>query len=399
MKTLERSYSYYKKAFEDQDKPFAYVDLDFFDQNIKAILNRARDKKIRVASKSIRCTTLIRRILDYNAQFQGIMCYTAPEAVWLSHLDFDDLLVAYPTYNARHIELVAEEVRKGKKIYLMTDKLEHLERINAVGKRLKVHIPVCMDLDMSSKFPGLHFGVYRSSIDSIQKVEIYLQYLAQFPYVDLKGIMGYEAQIAGVGTNMAGQKIKNNVLKLLQKRSLPEIVARRTETIKVVEAAVGQLDFVNGGGTGSVEMTREEVGITEIAVGSGFYTPTLFDNYNGFKHLPSAGYAIEIVRQPTPDTYTCLGGGYVASGPLGIDKLPTPYLPKGCSLYTNEMAGEVQTPILYKGNENLKIGDPIFFRHSKAGELCERFNDLLLLKDGKIIEKIPTYRGEGKCFL
>lgn len=399
MNTMERSYSYYKNAFEGQEKPFAYVDLDFFDQNIKAILNRARDKKIRIASKSIRCTTLMRRILDYNPQYQGVMCYTATEAVWLSHLGFDDLLVAYPTYDSRHIALVGEEVKKGKKIYLMTDKLEHLEQIHRVGKELKVHIPICMDLDMSSKFPGLHFGVHRSSINSIEKVATYLKYVAQFSYVDLRGVMGYEAQIAGVGTNMAGQRIKNNVLRLLQKRSLPEIVARRTEAIQLVEAATGKLDFVNGGGTGSVEVTREEPAITEIAVGSGFYTPTLFDNYNQFKHLPSAGYAIEIVRHPMPNTYTCLGGGYVASGPLGLDKLPTPYLPKGCSLYTNEMAGEVQTPILYQGTEKLKIGDPIFLRHSKAGELCERFNHLLLLKDGKIVEKIPTYRGEGKCFL
>lgn len=395
----KRTYSYYKEAFKGQEKPFAYVDLDYFDKNMKDILERANQKKIRIASKSIRCVSLLRRILDYSDQYQGIMCFTATEAVWLSQLGFDDLLVAYPTFQAKHIEAVAEEVRKGKKIYLMTDKEEHLQQISTVGSRLGVKIPICMDLDVSSDFPGLHFGVYRSSLCTIESVEAYLKILPNYPFVNLRAIMGYEAQIAGVGTQAPNQAVKNRLIRILQSRSIKEIRSRRGQAIELVEAAVGPLDFVNGGGTGSIEVTSAEEGVTEVAAGSGFYTPTLFDNYEHFQHLPAAGYAIEIVRQPQPSIYTCLGGGYVASGPLGMDKLPKPYLPEGCELYTNEMAGEVQTPIRYKGNAALQIGDPIFFRHSKAGELCERFNELLLLKEGKVIEKTPTYRGSGKCFL
>lgn len=395
----KRSYPYYKTAFEGQEKPFAYVDLDYFDQNMNDILARANQKKIRIASKSIRCVALLRRILAYSDQYQGLMCFSAMEAVWLSQQGFDDLLVAYPTFQTKHIEAVAQEVQKGKKIYLMTDKVEHLQQIHAVGKRLKLRIPICMDLDVSSDFPGLHFGVYRSSLYTLEAVELYLKELSKYPFVNLRAIMGYEAQIAGVGTQMPNQGVKNRLIRILQKRSIKEIRARRGKAIQLVEEAVGTLDFVNGGGTGSVEVTTEEEGITEVAVGSGFYTPTLFDNYEHFQHLPAAGYAIEIVRQPKQDIYTCLGGGYVASGPLGIDKLPKPFLPEGCELYPNEMAGEVQTPIHYKGKEPLKIGDPVFFRHSKAGELCERFNQLLLLKNGNVIEEIPTYRGEGQCFL
>lgn len=395
----KRTYKYYKNSFKTQEKPFAYVDLDYFDQNMKDILERANQKKIRIASKSIRCVALLRRILDYNEQYQGIMCFTAKEAVWLSTLGFDDLLVAYPTFQVKHIEAVAKEVQKGKKIYLMTDKVEHLQQINTVGARMNISIPVCMDLDVSSDFPGLHFGVYRSSLCSLEAVEIYLKELSKYPFVNLRAIMGYEAQIAGVGNQVPNQGVKNRLIRILQNRSIKEVRARRAEAIKLVEAAVGTLDFVNGGGTGSIEVTSAEEGVTEVAVGSGFYTPTLFDNYEHFQHLPAAGYAIEVVRQPKLDIYTCLGGGYVASGPLGIDKLPKPYLPEGCTLYPNEMAGEVQTPVHYKGTESVEIGDPIFFRHSKAGELCERFNELLLLKDGKIVERSPTYRGAGKCFL
>ena len=146
-----------------------------------------------------------------------------------------------------------------------------------------------------------------------------------------------------------------------------------------------------------MESTRAEVAVTEITAGSGFYASHLFDYYDNFKHLPAAGYAVEVVRQPQPGIYTCLGGGYVASGAPGVDKIPLPYLPEGARLHPNEGAGEVQTPILYKGQ--LKEGDPVFMRHSKAGELCERFNELLLVRAGKVIDRVPTYRGEGKCFL
>lgn len=396
---MNKTYTYYKTAFQGQEKPFAFVDLDLFDQNIKDILARAGTKKIRIASKSIRSVALMRRILDYNPQYQGLMCFTAPEAVWLSELGFDDLLVAYPTYHPAHIEAVAKCVQEGKKIYLMTDKQEHLEQINKIGAQLNVQIPICLDLDMSSHFTGLYFGVHRSSLTDLNSVEKYLKLLPSYPFATLKAVMGYEAQIAGLGNNFKGQMLKNAVIKLLQNRSIREISKRRAAVVDLVKKTVGELDFVNGGGTGSMETTRTEDCVTEIAVGSGFFTPTLFDNYGGFKHYPSAGYAIEIVRQPMPNTFTCLGGGYVASGAMGADKLPTPFLPEGAALFANEMAGEVQTPILYKGTENLKIGDPIFMRHSKAGELCERFNHLLLLQDGKVVDKTTTYRGDGKCFL
>ena len=59
----------------------------------------------------------------------------------------------------------------------------------------------------------------------------------------------------------------------------------------------------------------------------------------------------------------------------------------------------MQTPICYTGGAALSLGDPIFMRHSKAGELCERFNTLLLVSDGAVVGEAPTYRGEGQAFL
>lgn len=84
---------------------------------------------------------------------------------------------------------------------------------------------------------------------------------------------------------------------------------------------------------------------------------------------------------------------------MGEDRLPIVHLPKGAKLTKNEGAGEVQTPIFYKGNLTLKHGDPIIMRHSKAGELAEHFHHIHLINDGKIIKKYKTYRGDYQCFL
>jgi D-serine deaminase-like pyridoxal phosphate-dependent protein len=392
-------YNHYKTVFEGVEMPYAFVDLDLFDQNIQQLLQRAANKSIRIASKSLRCPALIQRVLDASPQFKGLMCYTATEAVWLAQQGFDDLLVAYPTVHPTSIEAVIKQLQIGKKIVLMVDKLEHLTRINKVASAHQLVVPVCMDIDMSSRYLGLHFGVHRSAIKTLATAKTFMERCANNPYVRLCGIMGYEAQIAGLGNNVSGQVLKNYLVRFLQKKSMQEISQRRSEIVELSQKMFGQLDFVNGGGTGSIEQTVQESLVTEVTVGSGFYSPTLFDNYKQFCHLSAAAYAIEIVRQPTENIYTCLGGGYIASGAVGRDKWPSIHLPYGAQLTNNEMVGEVQTPVVYKGAIDLQIGDPIFLRHAKAGELCERFNHLLLLQQGKIRQKVKTYRGSGQCFL
>ena len=394
---MESRYNRYKTILKNERLPLAYVDLDMFDENIQAILKRSGTKKIRIASKSIRCVALMQRILDFNSQFQGIMCYSAEEAVWLSQQGFDDLLIAYPTVQESSIRAVAEEVKKGKHIYLMTDLAEHLNMLQTVAAKSDVVLPVALDLDMSSRWSLLHFGVHRSSVWNKETLHKYLEALKSCPNLKLCATMGYEAQIAGVGNRVPGKSLMNSIISGLQQNSKKELAKRRKELVEILQKECPELSIVNGGGTGSLESTAEEDWVTELTAGSGFYAPALFDNYDHFRHLPAAGFALEVVRHPQQNIYTCLGGGYVASGAVGKEKAPAPYLPEGMKLTPNEMAGEVQTPIQYKGS--LEIGDPVFFRHSKAGELCEHFEELCLIKDGRILGKSKTYRGEGRCFL
>ena len=392
-------YAYYREIFRGRPMPFAYLDLDLFEENIRQIASQTGGKRIRVASKSLRCVAAIQRVLEADACFQGIMCFTAREAAYLADLGLRDLLIGYPTWNSEDIGIVAKATAEGAQITLMIDSIAHIDQIERVAEQYNVRLPVCLDIDMSVEFPGLYFGVRRSPLRGNDDVRPLIERLKHSERVWLDGVMGYEAQIAGVGDHVPGQAAKNALVQQLKKRSIGIIARRRREVVDLIRTSGLELRFVNGGGTGSELTTRAEPVVTEITVGSGFYSPPLFDNYKDFRYQPAAGYAIEIVRKPAPGVYTCLGGGYTASGAAGPDKLPRPYLPTGARLFALEGAGEVQTPVTYEGVHRLDLGDPIFMRHAKAGEICERFTHLILLKKGTIVDVVPTYRGAGQCFL
>jgi len=379
--------------------PYAFVDLDLLRQNIAAMAARAGNKPIRVASKSVRCVRVLQEIFAGSPVYQGLMCFHAQEAQHLLDSGFDDLLFGYPIVHPDHLAIVARAVASGKRVMLMADLPEHLAAAQAVAAKHNVTLPVCMDLDCSSEFPGIYFGVRRSSIRTVLQAAAFGKLFDKHPNLRLQGVMGYEAQIAGLADATPGKAAFNAVVRYLKGRSIREVAARRAAVVDVLRKQGHDIILVNGGGTGSLESTRQEAVVTELTAGSGFYTSWLFDKYAAFRHRPAAAYAVEITRRPRPDLYTCAGGGYVASGATGPDKQPLPYLPVGGQLLDNEGAGEVQTPILYRGRERLAVGDPFFLRHAKAGELCERFNTLLLIEGGRVVDETPTYRGQGKCFI
>lgn len=394
-----RDYDYYRRAFAGRPMPFAWLDLDLLDANIRAIVGGAGSKHVRVASKSVRSVAVLRRILAASPIFRGLMCFTAREAAWLAQQGFDDLLIGYPTWHSDDLAAVARATANGARITLMVDCVAHVEQVEAVAQQHGVRLPLCLEIDMTLAVPGLHFGVWRSPLQTPEQARPVIERIARSQHVTLDGIMGYEAQVAGVGDNYPGQVAKNTLVRRLKGRSVRLDAERRAALVALAQSLCGPLRFVNGGGTGSMATTRQENAVTEITVGSGFYSPALFDNYRHFRYQPAAGYAIEIVRVPAPGIYTCLGGGYSASGGAGKDRLPSVYLPAGARLDPLEGAGEVQTPIHYRGSERLALGDPVLMRHAKAGELCERFTHLACIQNGVIVEDITTYRGDGQCFL
>jgi D-serine deaminase-like pyridoxal phosphate-dependent protein len=393
------TYQEYKYAFQGVPMPFAWLDLDRLEANARDIAGRASAKTVRIASKSVRSVDVLRMLLALSPKFKGLMCFCGAEAVWLSQLGFDDLLIAYPVIQSDQLQSICNELKCGKQVICMADSEAHVSHLDEIGKAQGVVMPICLDLDLSIDPPGIHFGVYRSPINSVEKALKLHAAIKKARHVRLMALMGYEAQVAGLGDRIPGQGLKNAVIRMLKRRSIKAVAARRQAVVEALRKDGAQLDVVNGGGIGSMEFTREEAVVTEIAAGSGFYQSHLFDYYDNFRHHPAAGFAVEIIRAPQPGMWTCHGGGYIASGSIGQEKVPKPYLPEGAKLHPNEGAGEVQTPILYSGPEQLKIGDPVFFRHSKAGELCERFNELLTIRGGKVVGSVKTYRGEGQCFL
>ena len=372
--------------------------MDLLDKNIETILNRAHRGNIRVASKSVRSIEILKYIFKKSNRFKGIMSFTAEESLLLIQQGFDDILLGYPCVDNSLISQVADAISEGKTIVLMVDLVAHIQQINKIGKEKNIQIPICIDLDCSSDFGPIHFGVWRSSIKNNQQLQVILDEIKKSEFVKLEGLMGYEAQIAGLGDAIKGD-FKNPIIKFLKKKSIKEIKKRRTSAVNLIKENGFNLRFVNGGGTGSIKETLEEENITEVTVGSGFYNPHLFDNYSTFQFEPAAGFAVQIVRNPKQNYFTCHGGGYIASGETGTLKEPKIHLPKNAKLDKNEGCGEVQTPIIYNGKEDLKVGDPIFFRHAKAGELCERFNKLYLIRNNQITDKVNTYRGDNYCFL
>lgn len=392
-------YTYYKNIFKQLPMPFAFVDLDLLVRNIESVLTFSGDKQIRIATKSIRSIKILKLIMQTSDRFQGVLCYSVAEAAFLAEQGFDDILIGYPIGNSASMMKAVQQIKTGKKIIFMVDSEVHLKLLSEIAQTETIKIHVCLDIDLSTQFFGLHFGVFRSPIHHELQAVTLAQKIENMPELVLAGVMGYEAQIAGVPDKNPGQRLKSTVIRYLKKQSLNKITERRGNIVNEVKKMNKNILFVNGGGTGSLQFTSQDPVVTEVTAGSAFFSPGLFDHYKAFQYEPACGFALEIARQPSKHKFTCLGGGYVASGVAEQDKLPKPYLPEGISYIKNEGAGEVQTPIIYDGQENLTIGDPVFFRHSKSGELCERFQFLYCVENGQIVKRVTTYRGDGQCFL
>lgn len=388
-----------KAIFKGHNPPYSYLFLDELDKNIELSLKRGGDKEIRLATKSIRSFDVISYISKkLGDRFSGLMCFHLDEILWLSDRMKTSFLMGYPQRPSdEQAQKIAKKVSEGHEIIFMVDSAEQLRHLDEMAKKYSVNFEYCIDLDMSLKLPGLNFGVFRSPLDNQSKVDELFQLLGEFTHMNCVGLMGYEAQIAGVRDKLYDNFILDFVIGLLKSFSVKKIFNLRAYALKKASEKF-QLKFVNGGGTGSLEVTAKDRSVSEITVGSGYFAPALFDGYEKKFH-PSLGYAMAVQRKPTDSIFTVHGGGYVASGAVGRDKAPVIMSPKGAELLTNEMAGEVQTPVEYKGLQNIELGDPIFFRHSKAGELLERFQNFFVIREGKIQESWKSYRGEDKCFL
>lgn len=390
-------------ATEQVDPPYGVVSLPALAHNAFDLLGRANGTPIRVASKSVRVRAVLDAVLALPG-YAGVLAYTLPEALWLATTSkagkaIVDVVVGYPTADRAAIRTLARDPKLASRVTLMVDSIAQLDLVDAVlGPKERESIRVCIELDASwdSRLFG-HIGVRRSPVHSVAQARALAEHIVARPGFTLVGIMAYEAQIAGL-TNDPPNKARGVAVRFLQARSAAELAERRAAAVSAVRE-LAPLEFVNGGGTGSVESTVAETGVTEVAAGSGLFGPHLFDHYTHFTPAPAAAFALSVVRKPKPGLATLLGGGWIASGPAANDRLPQLVWPRGLRMLPTEMAGEVQTPVRGAAAGALQVGDRVWLRHTKAGELSEHLDEFLVVDGERVVETVNTYRGDGQVFL
>jgi D-serine deaminase-like pyridoxal phosphate-dependent protein len=389
-------------ATAELDPPVAVLDLDALDANTADLARRAGGRPVRVASKSVRCRAVLRRVLA-RPGFAGVLAYSLPEALWLAGGDDpvgDDVVVGYPTADRGALRRLVADPALAARVTLMADSPDHLDLVDAVaapGHRPPVRI--CLDLDASLRAGGgrVHVGVRRSPVHDPAGAAALARQVHGRPGFTLVGLMAYEAQVAGVPDAPPGRPLRGLAVRGVQALSVRELAGRRAAAVAAV-SAVAPLEFVNGGGTGSLERTAADPSVTELAAGSGLYQPTLFDGYRAFRGEPALLFALAVTRRPAPGIVTTGAGGWIASGPPGPDRSPRPVHPAGLRLLGTEGAGEVQTPLRGPGTAGLAVGDRVWFRHAKAGEVCEHVDVLHTIAGDALTGSVPTYRGEGQSF-
>ncbi|MFE3326381.1 amino acid deaminase/aldolase [Streptomyces sp. NPDC059176] len=390
----------YDRATAHLDAPLALVDLAAFDANAADLVRRAGGKPIRVASKSVRCRALLERVLAMQG-FAGIMSFTLDESIWLARAGFADVFLAYPSADRAGFAELASDAKLAATVTVTVDDPAQLELVDRARDGGREEIRVCLELDTSWHLLGgrMRVGARRSPLRRPAELGALARAVVDRPGFRLVGLMAYEGHVAGVGDAVQGRPVRSRAIRLMQTAARRELAGRRAAVVRAVREVAPDLEFVNGGGTGSVQHTAAEEAVTEVAAGSGLYVPRLFDDYTSFTGRPAALFAQPVVRRPGVGAVTVLGGGYPASGAAGRDRLPVPYLPEGLRYDPVEGAGEVQTPLLGPAADDLLIGDKVWFRHAKAGELCERFDALHLVEGDRVTATVPTYRGEGRTFL
>jgi D-serine deaminase-like pyridoxal phosphate-dependent protein len=379
--------------------PLMVVDLDAFDANAADLARRAAGKPIRLASKSVRVPALIERALAAPG-FQGVLGYNLREALWLEGQGVtDDVVLAYPTVDrAALLDLVTSESAAGH-ITLMVDDVAQLDIVDAVRPSPDpgVDVRVAVDVDAGLRVGGQHVGPKRSPLYDAEDVLRLARHVVERPGFTLVGVMTYEGQVAGVPDDVPSQRARSLVVRRLKTASMAQLAERR-QSIAQRLAEVVELEFWNAGGSGSVEATSADPTVTEIAAGSGLLVPGLFDHYQSFVPRPAAFYGLPVTRKPNDAMATVHGGGFIASGATGADRAPIPWAPPGLHLTSLEGAGEVQTPLTGHPAALLRIGDLVWFRHAKSGELFEHTNSVRLLRGDAFVDEVPTYRGCGQAW-
>ncbi len=391
------------RALAGAPMPAAFVDLDAFETNIDRLIApvRAASKRVRIASKSVRSPALMQRIAERCGDLSiGYMTASAAETAYYADAGIRDLVLAYPTVQPSDVALLAAANRTACAAVVVDDTIQLAPLANA-ARDAGTTIPVVIDIDVSWRpvGPSVHVGVRRSPLREPASAVELARAITTFPSLRFHGLLGYEAQIAGLPDRTHARKWTNPLVRALKLGSQRAVADQRARILAALVADGLAPTIVNGGGTGSVAWSSTDAALTEITIGSGFLAGHLFDRYATLSLEPAIGFALQVTRRPTAGVVTCFGGGWPASGAAGADRLPLPVWPRGSTLLAAEGAGEVQTPVALPRGVDLAPGDAVIFRPAKSGELAERVPFYHLVRGDRVVGTAPTYRGLGHAFL
>lgn len=375
----------------DVPLPAALVDLDALDANLSRLGRAAGAVPIRVATKSVRCRVLLERARA-RWPVSGFMTVSPREALHLARHGFDELLTAYPVARAADARPLLALARDGVNAPIVVDCADHVALLAGLGRDAGVELPVVVDVDVSWRPLGQHLGVRRSPIRDAHSAVALADRVATTDGVRFCGIMAYEAAVAGLPDRTGS--LTDPIRRRVKARSASLAATRRAEVVSALTEAGLLPALVNGGGTGSLDSTCVDPVVTEVTIGSGLLAPHQFDGYDDLDLAPAAFFAMPVARRSDPDHVTAHGGGYPASGPPGPSRSPLLHT-NGLSPTASEGFGEVQTPFREARAGSTGLGDVLLARHTKAGELLERFSQIHLVRDGRIVGAATTYRGDG----
>ena len=380
-------------ATAELEPPFALVDLDALWANAADLERRAAPKPIRLASKSVRCRSLQERVLARDG-FQGTLAFTLPEALWLARHGFEDILVAYPTADRtalRRADRSSPAERPRARVTVMVDSVEQLDLIDAARSAGEPTLGACSRVHRSRRRLSRPRRAHRDRRQALARAHPRAGRRARPRDPRPRGgaarrdhvLRGADrrsrrrAGCAGTGPRLRGAGDPRDPVAVRARAGRRAAPRGRRGGAR----ARAPLELVNGGGTGSLERTAAEPAITEVTAGSGLYGPALFDSYRAFTPRPAALFALPVVRRPGPRrgdgarrrlsrlrTRRCRAPARAVSA-----RRPAARPPGGGRRGADPAARRPP-------RDRLAVGDRVWLRHAKAGELCERFASLHLLE-------------------
>ncbi|MCP4643454.1 MAG: hypothetical protein GY851_23605 [bacterium] len=389
---MNRDYDYYREALKGYALPCALVDLDVLDDHADSVAAMADGKSIRVDSRFLRCAPLLERLMSRRPEFGGVVVSSAAEAVFLSLRGFDDLLIARPVWGEADTSGIMDVLHLGKKVVCAVDCLAHSEHLNTVGQDFNTVVSVAMEVDVCPRYAAFLTSGLRSGVSMPRQAAELAATIAEAPFLRLAGIVGHVPVTAAGDSWLKRVPLRGLICAALMRRARATATARRKSFVEAVAAGTRELDFVTGCAPCSGTLAEADDTVTEWAAGSELVDPAISAPCEGPGMSPAAGLAVEVVRTRSGGRVECRGTCGFPQTRNGIRPLPA-----GSRVASAGPNGPLVVRHAPGANTVLEHGSPVILLTNDTPSLFESTNTILLVSDGRVVDEVPTYRGEGQC--